>query len=141
MQKFTFCGIYRSFTFYPHGNQTLFVLHYLDSEDFELEVVHDILAPHFIKYYRLEYETGSDLQLSKFNIDVMVVKKRLFVYKFVTKKTHYISISLSQNKETLSFDGPGFLSEYTRVNTISVLHSSSFICFLQITQFIQKKGQ
>ncbi len=61
VQNFTFCGIYKRFSFYPYGNLAHFVLNYLDPEDFELEVVFDILAPNVIKYSSLEYETRSDL--------------------------------------------------------------------------------
>ena len=138
-QKFTFCGIYNNFTFYPHGNKIYFFLHYLNPEDFELEVVYDILAMNVIKYSSLELEGRSDIQLSKFNIDVMAVETIVFVHKLVAKKTHYFSVTLNQNIQTLFYDGPGFLAEYTRVNTTSKFSSSSFVCFLQIIQSVQRE--
>ncbi len=140
VQKFTFCGIYNNFTFYPHGEKAHFVLHYLNPEDFELEVVYDILAMNVIKYYNLEFESRSDLQLSKFNIGVMVIKTTMFIHKLVAQKTHKISVTLNKNIDALFYDGPGFLAGYTRANTTSEFFSSSFICFLQIRLFVERKG-
>ena len=137
--KFTFCGIYNNFTFYPHGSQTYFLLHYCHPEYFELEVVFDILAVNVIKYSSLEFESRLDLQHSKFTNNIMVIETTAFIHKLVAKKTHCISVKLNQNIDALFYDGPGFLAEYTRVNTISEFSSSAFICFLQIMQFGQRE--